>query len=124
MPLCPRRRLHPRCFSNRCSIALKMLVVYCVFLPPHATVNDPGPRPRSAISPCVKVVSQARLRCTECLPDATDPSFLALQTYQQKQASRVVSMHCVGSHIVLHCQAATVTYIIPPVVTDTSSPSQ
>eukprot|EP00964_Phaeocystis_antarctica_P008087 scaffold4360_cov73-Phaeocystis_antarctica.AAC.1 len=50
---------------------------------PHA-----GPRPRSAMSPCVKVVSQARLRCTERLPDATDPSFLALRTYQQKQASR------------------------------------
>ena len=48
---------------------------------PHATVNAPGPRPRSAMSPCVKVVSQARLRCTECLSRMLQ----ALQPHQQKK---------------------------------------
>ena len=52
--------------------------------PGHATVNAPGPHPRSAMSPCVKIVSQAPLRCSECLPDVDPWRWRPI-----KQASRV-----------------------------------
>ena len=47
------------------------------------------------MSPCVKVVSQAR------------PSFLALQTYQQKQAASCCKFHKLPT---LHTRVTTVTY--------------